>query len=362
MILDAAIDVVKVLAVIGFVMTLAGLLTWVERKQSAVMQDRIGANRADIFGFRIIGLFHIMADGLKMMTKEDFVPPGGNRALHTLAPFVAFFPALIAFAIIPFGDVLHLGGRTINLQVADFNVGILYLFAVGGMGVYGAVLAGWSSNNKYSLLGGLRASAQMISYEITLGLAIVGVLMVFQSLQLSAINRAQGELIFGFIPKWGFVVQPLGFILFITAAVAENKRIPFDLPEGESEIIGFFTEYSGMKWGMFMFSEFIETVVASGIITSLFFGGWQVPYLMADGFLFPGGFSFGLPHLLVVLLQVGAFTLKVVFFCWLLLTIRWTLPRFRYDQVMRLGWKYMLPLGLVNILLTGAAIVALQGP
>jgi NADH-quinone oxidoreductase subunit H len=199
----------------------------------------------------------------------------------------------------------------------------------------------------------------MISYEITLGLAVVGVLMVFQSLQLSAINKAQGELIFGFIPKWGFVVQPLGFILFITAAVAENKRIPFDLPEGESEIIGFFTEYSGMKWGMFMFSEFVETVVAAGFITSLFFGGWQVPYLTAEGFLLPGGFSLWLPHLLVVLLQVGAFTLKVVFFCWLLLTIRWTLPRFRYDQVMRLGWKYMLPLGLINILVTGAIIVAL---
>lgn len=360
MILDAAIDVVKVVAVIGFVMTLAGLLTWVERKQSAVIQDRIGANRADIFGFRIIGLFHILADGLKMATKEDFVPPGGNRVLHTLAPFVAFFPALIAFAIIPFGDVLRIGGRAISLQVADFNVGILYLFAVGGMGVYGAVLAGWSSNNKYSLIGGLRASAQMISYEITLGLAIVGVLMVFQSLQLSAISRAQGELLFGFIPKWGVVVQPLGFILFITAAVAENKRIPFDLPEGESEIIGFFTEYSGMKWGMFMFSEFVETVVAAGIITSLFFGGWQVPYLVADGFLFPGGFSIWLPHLLVVLLQVGAFTLKVVFFCWLLLTIRWTLPRFRYDQVMRLGWKYMLPLGLINVLVTGLVIVALS--
>jgi NADH-quinone oxidoreductase subunit H len=360
MIVEAAIDLVKVFAVLGFVMTLAGLLTWVERKQSAVMQDRIGANRADIFGFRIIGLFHIIADGLKMMTKEDFVPPGGNRVLHTLAPFVAFFPALIAFAIIPFGDVLRVGGRTISLQVADFNVGILYLFAVGGMGVYGAVLAGWSSNNKYSLIGGLRASAQMISYEITLGLAIVGVLMVFQSLRLNQINHAQGELLFGLIPKWGFVVQPLGFILFLTAAVAENKRIPFDLPEGESEIIGFSTEYSGMKWGMFMFSEFVETVVAAGVVTSLFFGGWQVPYLLADGFHLPGGLSIGLPHLLVVLLQVGAFTLKVLFFCWLLLTIRWTLPRFRYDQVMRLGWKYMLPLALINILVTGVVIVIFQ--
>jgi NADH-quinone oxidoreductase subunit H len=360
MIVDVAIEGVKVLAVIGFVLTLASLLTWVERKQSAVIQDRIGANRADIFGFRVIGLFHIIADGLKMMTKEDFVPPGGNRAIHTLAPFVAFFPALIAFAIIPFGDVLRIGGRTIPLQVADFNVGILYLFAIGGMGVYGAVLAGWSSNNKYSLLGGLRASAQMISYEITLGLAIIGVLMVFQSLRLSEINRAQGELILGLIPKWGVVVQPLGFILFLTAAVAETKRIPFDLPEGESEIIGFFTEYTGMKWGMFMFGEFVETVVAAGVITSLFFGGWQVPYLFADGFHFPGGFAVGLPHLLVVLLQVGAFVLKVVFFCWLLMTIRWTLPRFRYDQVMRLGWKYMLPLSLANVLATGAALVILE--
>ncbi|MFQ6673037.1 MAG: NADH-quinone oxidoreductase subunit H [Candidatus Tectimicrobiota bacterium] len=360
MIIDATIELVKVLVVLGFVMTLAGLLTWVERKQSAVMQDRIGANRADIFGFRIIGLFHLIADGLKIMTKEDFVPPGGNRALHTLAPFVAFFPALIAFAIIPFGDVLRVGSRSIPLQVADFNVGVLYLFAVGGMSVYGVVLAGWSSNNKYSLLGGLRASAQLISYEITLGLAIVGVLMVFQTLQLSEINRAQGELIFGFIPMWGVVVQPFAFLLFLTAAVAESKRIPFDLPEGESEIIGFFTEYSGMKWGMFMFADFAETVVVAGVVTSLFFGGWQVPFLFADGLHFPGGFTVWLPHLLVVLLQVGAFVFKVVFFCWLLMTIRWTLPRFRYDQVMRLGWKYMLPLALINVLVTGAVILAIQ--
>ncbi|MDV2479524.1 MAG: complex I subunit 1 family protein [bacterium] len=361
MIIDAAIDLVKVLFVIGFVMNVAGLLTWVERKQSAVIQDRIGANRADIFGFRLIGLFHPIADGLKMMTKEDFVPPGGNRFLHTLAPFIAFFPPLLAFAIIPFGDVLHIGSRAIPLQVVDFNVGILYFFAVGGMGIYGVVLAGWSSNNKFSLMGGLRASAQLISYEITLGLAIIGILMVFNTLQLSEINRAQGELLFGFIPKWGVVVQPFAFLLFLTAAVAESKRIPFDLPESESEIIGYFTEYSGMKWGMFMFADFIETTMVAGIVTSLFFGGWQVPFLLADGFHIPGGFFFGLPHLLVVLLQVGSFVFKVVFFCWLLMTIRWTLPRFRYDQLMRLGWKYMLPLALINVLVTGVVIIAFQG-
>ncbi|MDV2503884.1 MAG: complex I subunit 1 family protein [bacterium] len=360
MIVEALIHLVKVLLVIGFVMNVAGLLTWVERKQSAVMQDRIGANRADIFGFRLIGLFHPIADGLKMITKEDFIPPGGNRLLHTMAPFIAFFPALIAFAIIPFGDVLRVGGRIIPLQVVDFNVGVLYLLAVGGMSVYGVVLAGWSSNNKYSLLGGLRAAAQLISYEITLGLSIIGVLMVFQTLQLSEINRLQGELLFGFIPKWGVVVQPLAFLLFFTAAVAESRRIPFDQPESESEIIGYFTEYSGMKWGMFMFADFIETVTVAGVATSVFFGGWQVPYLFADGFHFPWGSIVALPHLAVILLQVASFVFKVLFFCWLLMTIRWTLPRFRYDQVMRLGWKYLLPLSLFNILATGVVILALQ--
>jgi len=357
--MDFTIEVVKVAVVLFGVLNLAGLLTWVERKQSAVMQDRIGANRASIFGIRAMGLFHPLADAAKLILKEDFVPENADRILHTLAPFAALFFALITFAAIPFGDALEINGREIDLQVADLNVGILYIFAMMSMGVYGVVLAGWSSNNKYSLLGGLRASSQMISYEITMGVSIMGVIMVYNSLNLQDIVRGQGDLLLGFIPKWGVLTQPLACLLFMTAALAETKRIPFDLPEGESEIIGYFTEYSGMKFGMFFMTDFVETVLAAALTTTLFFGGWQIPYLYRDG-LHLFGTVFPLPPLLIVVLQVLAFTLKVAFFCWFLMLIRWTLPRFRYDQLMRLGWKMMLPLSLLNIFVTGVVIMLLN--
>lgn len=357
--MDLVIEIIKVAVVLFGVLNLAGLLTWVERKQSAVMQDRIGANRASILGIRAFGLFHPLADAAKLILKEDFIPDNANKILHTLAPFAALFFALLTFAAIPFGDVLLINGKQINLQIADLNVGILYIFAMTSMGVYGIVLAGWSSNNKYSLLGGLRASSQMISYEITMGISIMGIIMVYSSLNLQEIVRGQGDLLFGFIPKWGVITQPLACLLFMTAALAETKRIPFDLPEGESEIIGYFTEYSGMKFGMFFMTDFVETVLAAALTTTLFFGGWQIPYLYRDGFhLF--GAVLSLPHLLIVLLQIGVFTLKVAFFCWLFMLIRWTLPRFRYDQLMQLGWKMMLPLSLVNILVTGIVIVLLN--
>jgi NADH-quinone oxidoreductase subunit H len=331
-----------------------------ERKQSAVMQDRIGANRASILGFRALGLFHILADSIKMFVKEDFVPPGGHRFLHTLAPFLSGFFALIGFAAIPFGDTLHLFNRTINLQIIDLNVGLLYVFAATSLGVYGVVLAGWSSNNNYAFLGSMRGCSQMFSYEITIGATILGVLMVFESLSLQSIVRAQGELLWGFLPKWGVLVQPLGCLLFLVAGIAETKRIPFDLPEGESEIIGFFIEYSSMKFGLFLFSDFVETILISALTTTLFFGGWQVPYLLTDGFYFPGGWHWALPGLLVALLQVFAYCVKVFFFCWFLLLIRWTLPRFRYDQLMQLGWKIVFPLSLLNLLVTSFVVWLLR--
>ncbi len=353
------IGIKAVLAVIMLlgVLNLSGLLTWVERKQSAVMQDRIGANRASIFGIRILGLFHPLADVLKMLTKEDFVPRGADKVLYTLAPFLSVFFALPAFATIPFGDALRIGGRAIELQVADLPVGLLYIFAMTSMGVYGVVLAGISSNNNYSFLGGLRASSQMISYEVTMGVALLGVVMVFESMSPQAIVRGQGAYFWGWLPKWGVVVQPLAALLFFVAAMAETKRIPFDLPEGESEIIGYFVEYSGMKFGMFFLADFIETVLLACLMTTLFFGGWQIPYLYPSGFHFPWGTVISLPHFPVVLLGVGAFTFKVIFFCWLLMTIRWTLPRFRYDQLMRLGWKMILPLSLANIVVTGLVLL-----
>jgi NADH-quinone oxidoreductase subunit H len=355
--LDALIILVKVLALITCVFTLTLLLTWMERKQSAVMQDRLGANRASIFGVRAFGLLHILADPIKMIFKEDYVPPGGDRLLHTAAPFAALFFALMSFAAIPFGDTIQIAGRTIDLQVLPLNVGLLFVFAMMSLGIYGVFFAGFSSDNKFAFLGGLRASSQMISYEITMGATLVGLLMIFGSLDLADINRAQGGLLWGWLPKWGIVMQPLGFLLFITAGMAETKRIPFDLPEGESEIIGYFTEYSSLKVGSFMMTDFVETILIAALITTLFFGGWQVPYLQSDGFHMPWASFHAVPPLIVSLLKIASFAFKVFCFCWFLLLIRWTLPRFRYDQLMHLGWKFLLPLSVLNIFVTAAVLL-----
>lgn len=361
--------------VIGFVLTLAGLHTWIERKQSALMQDRIGANRAWIVlpwkwaapinwllrPINQLGLFHPIADAVKMFMKEDYIPPGGNKFLHTLAPCLSLFFALIGFAAIPFGNTIEIGGRIINLQVADINVAVLYIFAAASMGVYGVVLAGFSSNNNFSTLGGLRAASQMLSYEIAIGLTIMGIVMIYGSLNLQELVRAQGHYLFGWIPLWGLVVQPIGFLLFLAAGIAETKRIPYDAPEGESEIIGYFTEYSGMKFGMFFFTDYLETIMIACLATTLFLGGWQVPYLGGAGFQFPWGASFSLVPLVVSLLQIFSFILKVLFFCWLLMAIRWTLPRFRYDQLLKLGWHYLFPIALANVFITAVVVLWVTG-
>ena len=360
--LDVGIVFGRVAFVMLFVLNLGGLLTWVERKQSAIMQDRIGANRASIFGFRVMGLFHPLADAIKMLTKEDFRPVHADRFLFSLAPFVSVFFALAAFASIPFGDTLRVAGREIPLQAVTLNVGILYVFAMLSLGVYGVMMAGWSSANNYALLGGQRAAALMISAEIAIGASIMGVIMVYGSLNMQDIVRAQGQHLGGWLPLWGILTQPLAFILFVTAGIAATKRIPFDTPEGESEIIGYFVEYSGMKFGMFAMADFLETVVIAGMTTALFLGGWQVPWLQADGFHVPGVGTLPVPHLLVVVLQVGAFVVKVSAVIFLLMLIRWTLPRFRYDQAMRLGWLGLFPLSILNIVVTGLVLQAVRGP
>jgi len=359
MMIDVGIIAAKAFLVLFMVLNLAGVLGWIERKGSALIQDRIGANRASIFGFAGMGLVNtLIADPIKFLTKEDFIPPTGDRFLHTLAPCLALFPALVTFAVIPFGDVLTIAGREIVLQVANLNIGILYIFAMASLSVYGIVIGAWASNNKFSLLGGVRGAAQMVSYEIAMGLSVLGVLMVFGTLELQEIVRAQGGLLGGWLPAWGIFLQPVAFLLFFTAAVAETKRIPFDLPEGEAELVaGYHVEYSGAKFLMFFTGEFAEIVTAGALVTTLFFGGWQVPYLMRDGFHFPWGDTLLLPHLAVVLLQVGAFAVKVIFFCWVQILLRWTLPRFRYDQVMRLGWKMLLPVALLNVIVTALWIV-----
>ncbi len=350
--IDILIVLIKVVFAMMWFLVLALYLTWAERKESAVMQDRIGANRANIWKFRIIGLFQPFADAIKMFFKEDFTPVFSRRFIHNLSPFLSFFFVLVTVAVVPFGDSLRLGGREIKLQVLDINVGLLFILAMLSMSIYGVILSGWASNSRWTLLGGLRGAAQLVSYEVALGLSLIGLIMVFPSLTLSNLVHYQGQLLFEWLPKWGILLQPLGFIIFLFAAVAESERVPFDLPEGESEIIGFFTEYSGLKWGLYMFTDFMKVLIVACLLTTLFFGGWQVPWLYPDGFQFPWGGQWLLPHGVVVAFQVLSFNLKVFFFCWFQILVRWTYPRFRYDQLMDLGWKLLIPLSLFNIVAT----------
>ncbi|MFH1009707.1 MAG: complex I subunit 1 family protein [bacterium] len=364
---EMAIALAKISFVLALVFGFAVLLTWAERKQPALMQDRLGANRAPILGLRLWGLFHSIAETFKLIFKEDFVPPSGLQFMFRFAPVITLFPALVTFAVIPFGNQIEFAGRTILLQVLNLNIGILFLLAFGSIAVYGIVLGGWASNNKYSLIGGMRAAAQTVSYEVAIGLSIIGPIMVFGTLELGNMVRMQNQLLFGWLPMWGVVLQPLAFLIYLPAAIAETKRTPFDLPEGESEIIGFNLEYSGMRWGMFFLGEFIELVVLAGLMTTLFFGGYHIPYLYdsfemssGGGFIFPWGATIPLSDAWVVILRIGAFAGKIAFFLWLQLLVRWTMPRFRYDQLMRVGWKMLIPIALLNIALTGIVLLVLQ--
>jgi len=356
--IDLAITMVKIIFIVTITVGFfAPVLTWVERKQSAIMQDRIGANRADILGFTALGLFHILSDAIKMFTKEDFIPEGANRALHTLAPIIALTPAILTFAVVPFGGQYTLWGKDVNLVISDLDVGLLFVFAIASLATYGYVVAGWSSNNNWSLLGAMRTASQMISYEVAMGLTIIGVLMVYSSMQLTQIGAAQEN-----FWRWGIFLQPLGFLMFFAAAIAENKRVPFDAPEAESELVaGYFTEYSGLKFGMFFMAEFIEVVTIAAIVTILFFGAWHIPFLttatLLSMFDFLGDSG---ANLVVMLIHMGVFFGKVTLFIFVQMIIRWTLPRFRYDQIMKLGWKILLPLSLANVVVTGIVLLALE--
>ena len=365
------------------VVGLAPVITWIERKQSAVMQDRIGANRADVMGVTVLGLLHPLADVIKLLTKEDVVPTGANRIMHQLAPMIAAVPAVIAFAVIPFGGIYTFGDWKLSLVAADPDWGLLYIFAIGSIATYGSVLAGWASNNNWSLLGGLRVSAQMISYEVTMGLSVVAVSMKISTLKLTDMAIAQDQtfrllgfldVLFGLkvpawldwlrLPAWGIFYQPLGFVMFLTAIMAENKRPPFDMPEGESEIIaGYHLEYSGMRFGLFYMSEFIEVIVIAGLVATLFLGGWSVPYLSQETIIgaIAGPFNTDFATVLCMIVHFACFMLKVIVMIWLQMAIRWTLPRFRYDQVMDLCWKIILPLSIVNIFVTGAVMLLARG-
>lgn len=361
-----------VVYVLGFLLTMATIFTWVERKQSAVMADRIGANRAYLrLPFTQIklvawGLFHGIADGLKMILKENFTPKVYDRFSYLLAPWLVAVPVLLVFAVVPFGGTVQpgrlfapdsaaaawFGNRSYGMRIADLDAGLLFVLAISGIGILGTMLAGWSSNNKFSMLGAARAASQMISYELAMGLALVAMVVTYGTVDLDAMVRWQHGSLAGPIPAWGVFVQPVAFLLFLTASIAENKRVPFDLPECESELIsGYFTEYGAMKMGLFLLSEFIEIVVISALVVTLFLGGYAVPWLGADGFSV-AGHSLPVSHGFVVLLQMLSFLVKVFVVGAFQIQVRWTLPRFRYDQLMTLGWKILLPIAAANLVVT----------
>ncbi len=358
------VTLIKIAVIVLMFVALTGtVLTLMERKWMSAVQDRIGPNRANLpfaGNFRGRGALHIAADGLKSIFKEDTMPAGVDAVAFTIAPFFGFIAAVVTWSIIPFAAPIG----DFTFQIADVNIGILLVFAVTSLGVYGTVLAGWSSNSKFALLGAARGTSQMLSYEIFLGLSLVGIFMVNGSVQVSTLVANQNTYWFGdLIPKWGIITQPVAFVLFFTAMLAEAKRLPFDAPEGESEIIaGYFMEYSGMRYAAFMLAEYIAIVGIAALCTTLFFGGYHIPWLHSDGAFHFLGYvtTFQLPVWLVTLLQIGAFVSKVLFFFWLVIILRWTVPRFRFDQIMELGWKKMLPLSLANVVVTALVLLAVD--
>jgi NADH-quinone oxidoreductase subunit H len=320
------ITLIKILIVFVIFLLMIAYLTWLERKLLGHFQVRLGPIRVGPHG-----LLQPFADGIKLLFKEDVTPAKVNKFIYNLAPLLTFIPSLIIMAVIPFGNQVKIFGQNVNLVISDFNMGILYVFAVTSLGVYGIVLAGWSSNNKYSLLGGLRSSAQMISYEVSLALSLIGIFMIVGSLSLVDIVKAQDKFF-----NWFIIRQPLGFILYLICAIAETNRAPFDLPEADNELVaGYYTEYSSMKFAMFFLGEYGNMINVSALATTLFLGGWQGPLL---------------PPVVWFLIKLCAF---LFFYIW----IRATLPRFRYDQLMNFGWKVLLPLALLNVLVTGVLMI-----
>jgi NADH-quinone oxidoreductase subunit H len=393
--------------VLLMVMPLASILTWMERRQSAMMQDRLGPNRANIGPIKLKGILHFVADAVKMIFKEDFIPANVHKGLFALAPILAIAPVFIAFCIIPFGPTIYPHHLTaplsdymlastpadpsfrdaIRLQMFEVDFGLIFYFAVLTLANYGGTIAGWASYNKWALLGGLRSSSQMMSYEVAMGLSLMGAFLVAGSLEpgfivangvndsLSIANKMAPSNPFSWLWLW----QPVGLVLFFTAAIAETKRAPFDIPEGEPEIIGYFVEYSGLRWGLFFLAEFIEIVFISAVVATVFLGGYQFPFLDPDGFriggemvavtkggvttyVHLGGAFLALDHWAVVLIQFATFGAKVFALCWFQLMIRWTLPRFRADQLMNLGWKLLLPLSLANVMVTALIKLIFMGP
>jgi NADH-quinone oxidoreductase subunit H len=338
--IDLLITLLKIVVLFIVVLLTVAELVYTERKISAWIQNRVGPNRV---GWA--GLLQPYADVLKLLMKEDVVPAAANRFIHTIAPVISIAVAFSTLAIVPIsGNDIVLFGRRVAMVVADVNIGVLYILALTSMGVYGLTLSGWASNNKYSLLGGLRSSAQMISYELSMGLSLIGVIMITGSLQLTDIVRHQAGW------HWNLLLQPIGFITFLVASFAETNRAPFDLPEAEPELVGgYHTEYSSFKFALFFLAEYANMITSSAVLVTVYLGGWQVPYLEL----------LALPAAAETALHIVAFMLKVAMVLFFFQWVRWSLPRFRYDQLMNLGWKVMLPLALLNIALTGGALLLL---
>ncbi len=423
------LDVLMILLRVAFgvfvPLSFVAVLVWMERRGAGFFQDRAGPNRCNFKGFRAAGLIQNLADGVKLIFKEDVVPGHIKHKFYfILAPMLVFITAMLCFAVIPFADILTISGRDYVMQAVPMDIGILWFLAIVGFGVYGIILAGWSSHNKYGILGGLRAAAQVISYEIPMGLALVSLLAVYGTVNLTEMAQYQGQLLFGFIPMWGVFLQPVGVVIFIVAAFAETNRTPFDLAEGESEIVaGFHIEYSAMKFALFFLGEYVAMFVSSALIVTLYFGSYQIPWLATETlvanartvvvllmiltpvvtYFFAGWikknnrshyhrpndprvreanvyrvilwmavvllevvlvgyllFAAGgaADRILVALLQVVTFLIKTTMMCFVYIWVRWTLPRFRYDQLQKIGWEKLMPLALLNIFITSAVIVS----
>lgn len=339
----------------------APLMAWAERRICSWMQNRTGPNRVGPFG-----LLQSIADAVKFIFKEDLVPGHVRKWYYLLAPGICVVPAFMTFAVVPFGPVIDVNGTIISLQLSTMNVGFVYITSISSLAVYGIIVASWASNNKYSMLGGLRSTAQMISYELAMGMSLVAIIMNYNTVDLMEMAVSQGGplMIFGqqisFLPNWGIFHQPLAALIFIVAAFAETNRLPFDLPEGEAEIVaGYHLEYGGMKWSLFFMAEYAHMITASGLVATFFLGGWQAPGLHA--LLSHFHLTDQMLYWAVVIGQVLTFWLKVILFMLFFIVVRFTLPRFRYDQLMWLGWKVLVPLALVNILATAVSIAVMYG-
>lgn len=331
---------ILVLVIFGISLLIAMYATYGERKIAAFMQDRMGPSRAGPWG-----ILQPAADGLKMFMKEEIIPDVSNKALFIIGPCIAMLTACMTGVVVPWGGSLVIGGNNYPLQIADINIGVLYVFGVVSIGVYGIMIGGWASNNKFSLLGALRASAQMISYEVAMGLSIIALIMTTGTISLKEITEQQSQ------GMWNIVYQPLGFLIFLICAFAETNRAPFDLPECETELVGgYHTEYSSMKLGFYLFSEYINMFISSAIISTLYFGGYNFPFMH----------DLGLSQNAVTILGVAALFVKIFFFIFFFMWIRWTVPRFRYDQLMNLGWKILIPLSLFNIAATGGIMMVFK--